>query len=59
MKSIMSRTLLLVFALLLGAGNAFALGAKGDGMEHKEKGMMTDDSSRKKHDDAMMKQDTM
>jgi hypothetical protein len=59
MNSRMIRMLLFVIAMLLGSGSAFALGAKGDGMGHEEKGMMMDDSSMKKHDEPMMKQETM
>jgi hypothetical protein len=59
MKSRTGRMLLLAVGVLLGFGNAYALGAKGDGMEHRGAGMMKDDGSMKKHDDGMMKDETI
>jgi len=59
MNSKTGSMLLLAIAVLLVSGSAFALGAKGDGMDPKDKGMMTDDSSMQKHDETKMKQETM
>ena len=53
MKGKMGRMLLLAIAVLLGSGSAVAFGTKGNGMDHKEKGAMTDEDAMKRHDETM------
>ena len=58
MKHMTNAMLLLFLSALLVTGTAFALGAKGDGMDGKGKGLATDQPSMEKQEGKMMQEGT-